>query len=198
MITSQVNSVHSTLVSFMPFSPPRVPRWSQEPLEIHLCCSCSDWARTTACQLQRILHPRKASSLGKHIHDVLLLDKRQTHPEVPELTRIRPGISTMDVVYHWRTNCFLFVNKFVKSAWLLETTTFLPLESLLLFPPAVNFCAGSSTAAAGPPDCCPAVLEGVPGRTSLQYRHVLFWMSSVTDLNCNALRNWTQRGEYQP
>ncbi len=41
----------------------------------------------------------------------------------------------------------------------LGTTTFLHLESLLLLPAAVHFCAGSSTVAAESPDCCPTVLE---------------------------------------
>ncbi len=48
----------------------------------------------------------------------------------------------------------------VKNCLLLGTITFLILESLLLLRAPVNFCAGSSTAAAEPPDCCPAVLEG--------------------------------------
>ena len=42
VIKRQVNSVKSTLVSLMPFSPSRVPRYSKEILEIHLCCGCSD------------------------------------------------------------------------------------------------------------------------------------------------------------
>jgi hypothetical protein len=65
--------------SLMPFSPPRVPRYSARTLEIPLCCSCLDWApdwrcHHRACRKQISWLCRiQSSSCGQHSVSQLVL-----------------------------------------------------------------------------------------------------------------------------
>ncbi len=75
--------------------------------------------------------------------------------------------------------------------------------TLVLLGTAVHFCAGSSTAAAEPPDCCPAVLEGGwDCKINMSWFWILVCMWSGTVLKCSMLTHllsyhclsWTRIG----
>ena len=168
---AQAKSIPSTLVPLTPFSPSRVPSEPQESIS----------------------------------HDVLLLDKRQTHSEVLALTRIRPGISTMNVMHRGTAvpPCEKVGEECLTSGGndLLALGIIAPASSCCAFLCRVIYSCCRTTrlflsSAWGRERADKSAISTCP--SSLQYRHVLFCMSSVTDLNNKALRNWTQRGEYHP
>jgi hypothetical protein len=163
----------------MSFPPPRVPGYGEETvgLEIHLCCSCSDWAlevSSSYLQKQRSWLMSDPIFIWSKLPDSMMWNLN-LWSEIVQMSFkdwLPAGVETWTEKFRggvWscpfysvgrivnvpeccgsRTSWFLFVQNWLSQPWLTaETPTFL--ESLVLFGAPVHFCVGSSTSATEPP-----------------------------------------------